>query len=44
MPHNALIFRGGVEEDRHDFDIGAIARIGPADRAPRPVVPERTAS
>jgi NAD kinase len=46
MPRNGVIFSDGVEEDRLDFNSGAIARIGLADRTLRLVVPdpERTAS
>ena len=44
MPQNGVIFSDGVEEDRLDFNSGAIARIGLADRTLRMVVPERPAS
>jgi NAD kinase len=44
MPQNGVIFSDGVEEDRLDFNSGAIARIGLADRTLRLVVPEETAS
>ena len=40
MPQNGVIFSDGVEEDRLDFNSGAIARIGLADRTLRLVVPE----
>jgi hypothetical protein len=40
MPQNGVIFGDGVEEDRVDFNSGAIARIGLADRTLRLVVPE----
>jgi NAD kinase len=41
MPQNGVIFSDGVEEDRLDFNSGAIARIGLADRTLRLVVPPR---
>src|SRR5262249_35807544 len=46
MPQNGVIFSDGVEEDRLDFNSGAIARIGLADRTLRLVLPdpERTAT
>jgi NAD kinase len=44
MPQNGVIFSDGVEEDRLDFNSGAIARIGLADRTLRLVVPEEPAS
>ena len=44
MPQNGVIFSDGVEEDRLDFNSGAIARIGLADRTLRLVVPEGAAS
>jgi NAD kinase len=44
MPQNGVIFSDGVEEDRLDFNSGAIARIGLADRTLRLVVPERPAT
>src|SRR5262249_41081973 len=44
MPQNGVIFSDGVEEDRLDFNSGAIARIGLADRALRLVVPETSES
>jgi hypothetical protein len=39
MPQNGVIFSDGVEEDRLDFNSGAIATIGLAERTLRPVVP-----
>jgi NAD kinase len=39
MPQNGVIFSDGVEEDRIDFNSGAIATIGLAQRALRLVVP-----
>ncbi|WP_165227844.1 hypothetical protein [Aquisphaera insulae] len=39
MPQNGVIFSDGVEEDRLDFNSGAIARIGLAGRTLRLVVP-----
>jgi NAD kinase len=39
MPQNGVIFSDGVEEDRLDFNSGAIARIGLADRTLSLVVP-----
>jgi NAD kinase len=44
MPQNGVIFSDGVEEDRLDFNSGAIARIGLADRALRLVIPEEPAT
>jgi NAD kinase len=44
MPQNGVIFSDGVEEDRLDFNSGAIARIGLADRTLRLVVPGSFAS
>jgi NAD kinase len=41
MPQNGVIFGDGVEEDRLDFNSGAIARIGLADRSLRLVIPRR---
>jgi NAD kinase len=41
MPQNGVIFSDGVEEDRLDFNSGAIARIGLADRTLSLVVPPR---
>jgi NAD kinase len=41
MPQNGVIFSDGVEEDRLDFNSGAIARIVLADRTLRLVVPPR---
>jgi NAD kinase len=43
MPQNGVIFGDGVEEDRVDFNSGAIARIGLAERTLRLVVPEGAA-
>jgi NAD kinase len=40
MPQNGVIFSDGVEEDRMDFNSGAIATIGLAERALRLVVPQ----
>src|SRR5262249_43485981 len=40
MPHNGVIFSDGVEEDHLDFNSGAIATIGLADRTLRLVVSE----
>ncbi len=40
MPQNGVIFSDGVEEDRIDFNSGAIATIGLAERTLRLVVPE----
>jgi NAD kinase len=40
MPQNGVIFSDGVEEDRIDFNSGAIATIGLAERALRLVVPQ----
>jgi hypothetical protein len=39
MPQNGVIFSDGVEEDRLDFNTGAIARIGLAARTLRLVMP-----
>jgi len=39
MPQNGVIFSDGVEEDRLDFNSGAIARVGLADRTLSLVVP-----
>jgi hypothetical protein len=39
MPQNGVIFRDGIEEDHLDFNSGAIATIGLADRTLRLVVP-----
>ncbi|MFO0892353.1 MAG: hypothetical protein U0790_24840 [Isosphaeraceae bacterium] len=39
MPQNGVIFSDGIEDDRLDFNSGAIARIGLADRTLRLVVP-----
>jgi NAD kinase len=39
MPQNGVIFSDGVEEDRLDFNSGAIAAIGLAERTLRLVVP-----
>jgi NAD kinase len=39
MPQNGVIFSDGVEEDRLDFNSGAIATIGLADRVLRLLVP-----
>lgn len=39
MPQNGVIFSDGVEEDRLDFNSGAIARVGLSDRTLRLVVP-----
>jgi len=39
MPQNGVIFSDGVEEDRLDFNSGAIAMIGLAERTLRLVVP-----
>jgi NAD kinase len=39
MPQNGVIFSDGVEDDRLDFNSGAIARIGLADRTLSLVVP-----
>ncbi len=44
MPQNGVIFSDGVEEDRLDFNSGAIAAIGLGERTLRLVVPERTRS
>jgi NAD kinase len=44
MPQNGVIFSDGVEEDRLEFNSGAIARIGLADRTLRLVVPEESPS
>ena len=44
MPQNGVIFSDGVEEDRLDFNSGAVARIVLADRTLRLVVPEEPAS
>jgi hypothetical protein len=44
MPQNGVIFSDGVEEDRLDFNSGAIARIGLADRTLRLVIPEESSS
>ena len=41
MPQNGVIFSDGVEEDRLDFNSGAIARIGLAERTLRNGRPER---
>jgi NAD kinase len=43
MPQNGVIFSDGVEEDHLDFNSGAIARIGLADRTLRLIVPEGSA-
>jgi len=40
MPQNGVIFSDGVEEDRIDFNSGAIATIGLAERTLRLVVPD----
>jgi len=40
MPQSGVIFSDGVEEDRIDFNSGAIATIGLAQRALRLVVPQ----
>ena len=39
MPQNGVIFSDGIEEDRLDFNSGAIAQIGLADRTLSLVVP-----
>jgi len=39
MPQNGVIFSDGVEEDRLDFNSGAVATIGLAERTLRLVVP-----
>ncbi len=44
MPQNGVIFSDGVEEDRLDFNSGAIAAIGLGERTLRLVVLERTTS
>ena len=44
MPQNGVIFSDGVEEDRLDFNSGAIARIGLADRTLRLVIPPPAAA
>jgi NAD kinase len=41
MPQNGVIFSDGVEEDRLDFNSGAVASIGLADRTLRLVIPPR---
>ena len=41
MPQNGVIFSDGIEDDRIDFNSGAIASIGLADRTLSLVVPER---
>jgi hypothetical protein len=43
MPQNGVIFSDGIEEDRLDFNSGAIARIGLADQTLRLVMPARDA-
>jgi hypothetical protein len=40
MPQNGVIFSDGVEEDRLDFNSGAVAMIGLAERTVRLVVPQ----
>jgi hypothetical protein len=40
MPQNGVIFSDGIEEDRLEFNSGAVATIGLADRTLRLVVPE----
>jgi NAD kinase len=40
MPQNGVIFSDGVEEDRLDFNSGAVATIGLADRTLRLFVPQ----
>ena len=42
MPQNGVIFSDGVEEDRLDFNSGAVARIGLADRTLCLVVPKES--
>jgi NAD kinase len=44
MPQNGVIFSDGVEEDRIDFNSGAIATIGLAERTLRLIVPQEIAS
>ena len=39
MPSGGVIFSDGVEEDRLDFNSGAVAQIGLADRTLSLVVP-----
>jgi len=39
MPQSGVIFSGGVKEDRLDFNSGAIAQVGLADRTLSLVVP-----
>jgi NAD kinase len=41
MPQNGVIFSDGVEEDRLDFNSGAIVQIGLAERTLSLVVPQR---
>ncbi len=41
MPQNGVIFSDGIEDDRIEFNSGAIARIGLADRTLSLVVPEQ---
>ncbi len=38
MPQNGVIFSDGIEDDRLDFNSGAVARIGLAERTLRLVV------
>jgi hypothetical protein len=40
MPQNGVIFSDGVEEDRLEFNSGAMATISLADRTLRLVVPQ----
>ena len=40
MPQNGVIFSDGIEDDRLDFNSGAIARIGLAERTMSLVVPQ----
>jgi hypothetical protein len=40
MPQNGVIFSDGVEEDRLDFNSGAVAMIGLAERTLHLVVPQ----
>jgi hypothetical protein len=39
MPQNGIVFSDGIQEDHLDFNRGAIATIGLADRTLRLVVP-----
>jgi NAD kinase len=41
MPQNGVIFSDGIEEDRLEFNSGAAAMIGLAERTLRLVVPQR---